>query len=357
MIRYKFSRKEDEIFWKTLRSRVNEYFTSNDISRDANSQMVVKTIMLFVMYLTPYFLLLFAGITTVWLLMALWTLLGLGKAFIGTSVMHDALHGSYSKNKTLNWLASISATLVGVDSKVWQIQHNVIHHTYTNVEDTDEDILPRFVFRFSENQPKMWFHRYQHLYAPIFYCVPLLEWITTKDFIKIFDYKSLEFIKKGKEFRIELASVILRKIIYYILFLALPIYMIQAPIMTTIIMIIISHAVTGIMLASIFQTAHVLPNTEMIKVESDQIEKSWAAHQLFTTSNYGMNNKILTWFVGGLNFQVEHHLFPDICHIHYPKIAKIVKETTGEFNLPYLYHTSFRAALLGHYQHLKAMGK
>ncbi|UXP34046.1 acyl-CoA desaturase [Reichenbachiella agarivorans] len=357
MIKYKFKSKEQDDFWSTLRTRVNAYFKDNQIEKDANRKMIVKTIALFALYLSPFFVLIFGGITNTTILMSLWVVMGLGKAFIGTAVMHDSIHGAYSKSKVYNSIMTFSAALVGVDKLIWKIQHNVIHHTYTNIEDTDEDILPRYFFRFSEHQPKKWFHRFQHLYAPIFYCVPLLEWITTKDFVKAFEYRKMGIIQPGVEFRKEFMGIVARKVMYYVIFLALPIYLIDIPAWSTVVMIIVSHAVTGIMLALIFQTAHVVPNANFIKAEGDSIETCWASHQLFTTSNYGMKNKILTWFVGGLNFQIEHHLFPDVCHVHYPNIAKIVQDTTAEFNLPYYSFPSFRSAVAGHFGMLRDLGR
>ncbi|MCV9387630.1 fatty acid desaturase family protein [Reichenbachiella ulvae] len=357
MIKYKFKRKEKDDFWDTLRSRVNEYFKDNELDKDANALMERKTIALFTLYLTPYFLLIFAGITNYWILMALWVVMGLGKAFIGTAVMHDSVHGAYYKNKNRNWLITWSATLIGVDKLIWKIQHNVIHHTYTNIEDTDEDILPRFFFRFSEHQPKKWFHRFQHIYAPVFYCVPMLEWLTTKDFAKAIEYRQRGFIKKGREFRIEFTKIIGRKLLYYIVFIIIPILMIDIPIGASIAMIIGSNAVAGIMLALIFQPAHVVPLTDFVKQEEEDMESCWASHQLYTTTNFGMYNPILTWLVGGLNFQIEHHLFPDVCHIHYPQLATIVQKTSKEYGLPYHSFPSFRAAVAGHFGHLKEMGR
>lgn len=357
MIRYKFQNKKDQDFWSTLRSRVNVHFQENEISRDANTQMIRKTILILGMYLVPYSLLLSLGITNYFVLSALWVFMGMGKAFIGTTVMHDALHGSYFKNRTLNAVMSFSATIIGVDKLIWQIQHNVLHHTYTNIEHTDEDILPRIVFRFSENQPRKWFHRYQHIYAPIFYCVPLLEWITTKDFVKAFEYRQMRLIKPGAQFAKEFAKIVARKVFYYIFFLAVPIILIQIPLWHTVLMIFFSHCITGIMLAMIFQTAHVVQPADFVLQESDTVEESWARHQLLTTCNYGMGNKLLSWFLGGLNFQIEHHLFPDVCHIHYPKISKIVQETTKEFGLPYYAFKSFRGAVASHFKLLKEMGK
>ena len=356
MKKYKFQKKKDQDFWTVLRSRVNSYFMENEIRRDANTKMIVKTLSVLSMYLIPYFVLIFSGVTNFYILMGLWIVMGMGKAFIGTTVMHDALHGSYFKKTSLNALMGFSAAIVGVDRLIWQIQHNVLHHTYTNIEDTDEDILPRFVFRFSEHQPRKWFHRFQHIYAPVFYCVPLLEWITTKDFIKAFEYRQMKLIKPGVIFWKELSGILARKIFYYIFFLAIPIILIPVPTWTTILMIFISHSITGIMLAMIFQTAHVVQPSHFFKFESENIEESWAVHQLLTTCNYGMGNKTLSWFLGGLNFQIEHHLFPDVCHVHYPGISKIVQNTTKEFGLPYYAFDTFSGAVASHFKQLKSMG-
>ena len=356
MIRYKFENKLDREFASVLRTRVNEYFNQNAIQRDANVHMVVKTLVILSIYLVPYFFLILSGITNPFILMSLWILMGIGKAFIGTSIMHDSLHGSYSKKKVFNTMAGLSATLIGVDRLIWQIQHNVLHHTYTNIEDADEDILPRIVFRYSVHQPHKWFHRFQHIYAPIFYCVPLLEWITTKDFIKPFDYLRMGLIKKGATFRREFAGIVLRKVFYWCAFIILPVILIGIPFWATLLMIFVSHCIAGNMLAMIFQTAHVVQPAEFMKEESDHVSRSWVAHQLQTTCNYGTDNKVLSWFLGGLNFQIEHHLFPDICHVHYPKLAGIVKETAEQFNLPYYEFDTFKDALVSHFTHLKEMG-
>ncbi|MEO9967716.1 MAG: acyl-CoA desaturase [Reichenbachiella sp.] len=357
MIRYKFSKKQDLEFTATLKSRVNAYFQENGLNRDANSKMVIKSICLFTWYLTPYFILIFGGITSIPVLLSLWVIMGLGKAFIGTAVMHDSLHGSYSKSKTVNFWMGLSAMLIGVDSLIWKIQHNVLHHTYTNIEDTDEDILPRIVFRFSRNQPKKWFHRFQHIYAPLFYCVPLLEWLTTKDFLKAFDYKKMKLIKPGAEFRKEFAAIVLRKMFYYVFLVAVPMWLIPIPAWMTMVMILVSSGVTGIMLAMIFQTAHVVPSAAFYKVEGEEVDHSWTAHQLLTTCNYGMNDKVLSWLVGGLNFQIEHHLFPDVCHVHYPQLAPIVQQTTSEFGIPYYAVDTFGDAVASHFHMLKELGR
>jgi linoleoyl-CoA desaturase len=357
MIKYKFLTKKDKEFSAALRQRVNEYFQENNLSRNANARMVIKSVAVFAWYLVPYLVILFAGITNLYVLMGLWIMMGLGKTFIGTTVMHDAIHGSYSHKRWINKAMSFSAAVIGVDRLIWHIQHNVIHHTYTNIEDTDEDILPRIVFRFSKHQPRYWFHRFQHIYAPLFYCVPLLEWITTKDFVKAFEYKGLKLIKSGAKFWATFGGIFFRKALYYALFLIPPLFLVGIPVWMTITMILVSHGVTGIMLAMIFQTAHVVPDAKFIKEETEKINQSWIAHQLYTTVNYGMKQPILTWLLGGLNFQIEHHLFPEVCHVHYKSIAPIVQETAKEFDLPYQYEETFGNAVASHFSMLKALGR
>lgn len=357
MKNYKFSNESGKEFSATLRQRVNAYFKENGLSKHANTQMVVKSVIALSLYLIPFAIMLIFAIGFIPLLFALWVVMGFGKMIIGTSVMHDALHGSYSGNRQINKLMSFSAAVVGIDGDIWKIQHNVLHHTYTNIEHADEDIQPRFVMRFTPNQPRRWFHRYQYIYAPFFYGISTLVWVIFKDYNKIFQYKRLGMINKGKPFRKHLTKMIFRKILYYICFIGLPILILPVPFWVTFLLFMSMHLVTGSLLSLIFQSAHIMPNAEFINQNEAQIQQSWIVHQLRTTTNFGMGNKFLSWCIGGLNFQVEHHLFPDICHVHYPKIAPIVQEVTREFALPYYAEKSFGAAINSHFSMLKMLGR
>jgi linoleoyl-CoA desaturase len=357
MIHYKFSNTLDADFAKAIRSRVNEYFQDNGIGKNADSVMVLKTIMALSMYLVPYFLFMIFGISNIPLLFGLWILMGLSKAFIGTSVMHDSVHGSYSKNKLVNNLMQFSTTMIGADARIWKIQHNVLHHTYTNIENADDDIQPRFLFRFSPNQPKKWFHRFQHLYISFFYGISTLWWVSLKDFIKLFQYRDKGLIKSGREFNIHFLNMFVRKAFYFTVFLVLPILVLSIPGWLTALMFVTMHFTSGIILSLVFQTAHVMPNVEFIEQEDETIEKNWLVHQLYTTTNYATKNKIVSWFTGCLNHQIEHHLFPNICHIHYPKIAGIVRETSKEFNLPYYEEKTLGSAINSHFRMLRDLGR
>ena len=355
MIKYKFSR-HNALFAQTLRERVYGYFADNQLERNGDHRMVWKSVVAYSLYLVPFSLVLFGGFTDLKVLFFLWLVMGLGKVFIGTSVMHDALHGSYSSKKWINTFFGASAWMVGANPKMWQIQHNVLHHTYTNIEHADEDISPRFVLRFTPHQERRWFHRFQHLYASFFYSLSIILWVTIKDFRKLVDYRNEGLVKKGKESKVLLTKIILHKVLYFTVFLVLPALMLPFSFGMVLLMYLTMEAATGLLLTLIFQSAHIMPEANFIEQEEEQIEEDWVIHQLMTTTNFGRTNKLLFWFTGGLNFQVEHHLFPHICHIHYPKIADIVRSTAREFGLPYHEIRSFRQALLKHFEMLQMLG-
>ena len=309
------------------------------------------------MFLVPFSIIILLGNELDLLFIyGLWFVMAFGKAFIGTSVMHDSLHGSYSNKKKINTAVGFCSYLIGVNPKMWQIQHNVIHHTYTNVHEVDEDLDAHYVLRFSPNQNRKWFHRYQHIYVWLFYCLPVILWSSIKDFKKLVLYKKKGFIKTGGEFNKYLAIIVIQKLVYYSVFIGVPMYILDWSFGTTFAMFIFMEGLTGLLLSFVFQTAHVMPENSFLNQKETMIKANWAEHQLMTTTNYGRKSKILCWFTGGLNFQIEHHLFPNICHIHYPSIAEIVRDTAKEYDLPYFEFRTFHQAIRAHYFQLKTLG-
>ncbi|MFP5471570.1 MAG: fatty acid desaturase family protein [Bacteroidia bacterium] len=346
-------------FYKILKSRVDEYFASKKISRNANAKMVIKTISMILIYILPY-LALMIGDFSGWLFFAMWLIMGIGMAGIGLSVMHDANHEAYSKNKRVNTVLGYLVNFLGGHATNWKIQHNVLHHTYTNIDGLDEDINPGKILRFSPNAPKLKVHKYQHYYAWFFYSLMTIVWTLTKDFNQLVRYNKQGLVKAqrttlGKE----LAIVIVSKLIYYALFIALPIILLSTPWWMVVVGMVIKHLTAGLILSAIFQPAHVMETSEYNQPEGDQnlVPHNWAVHQLFNTTNYAPNNKILSWYAGGLNYQIEHHLFPSICHIHYSELSPIVEKTAKEFNLPYNVEPTFRSALINHAKMLKELGR
>jgi linoleoyl-CoA desaturase len=272
--------------------------------------------------------------------------------------MHDANHGSYSKFKWVNSSLSYVINFIGGNVLNWRLQHNVLHHTYTNIHGSDEDIEGPPFLRFSPHKQRKNIHRFQHYYAWFFYGLLTISWATTKDFIQLKRFKDMDFSQIPKKYTKIVWGLIAGKSFYFLYLLALPMIFSPVSVWLTLLGFMSMHFIAGIILSSIFQSAHIMPESEFpAPTEEGKMENGFAVHQILNTSNFAPKNPILSWYVGGLNFQVEHHLFPDICHVHYNKLSKIVKETTAQFGLPYYSHPTFTGALFQHFKMLKQLGK
>jgi linoleoyl-CoA desaturase len=354
----KFARNNQD-FFVTVSKRVNDYFKENNISKHANSQMIVKTIFMFALYLIPYFLILTETVTGTWSLVGLCIIMGFGIAGIGLSIMHDANHGAYSSKKWVNNLIGYSLNVVGGNAFNWKIQHNVLHHTYTNVYDADEDISPRGVLRMSPYSNWSPMHRFQFIYAWFFYGLMTIVWVLFKDFARIVVYQREGLVKKQHASVVkEVLILIATKAAYVGYVIIIPMMVLSLSFWQVLVGVLIMHYVAGFILAIIFQPAHVIDGTEYPEPDKEgNLENNWAIHQLHTTTNFANKSKIFSWYVGGLNFQVEHHLFPSICHVHYKNIAPIVEQTAHEFGLPYKSKETFAEAIVAHTKLLKELGK
>ncbi|MBL4752755.1 MAG: acyl-CoA desaturase [Flavobacteriales bacterium] len=345
-------------FLSTLKARVDHYFEERNISRHANSWMVVKTIAMISMLLAPYFLILFLDLP-LWTMWVLTLIMGFGKAGIGLSIMHDANHGSYSSKTWLNNLIGKSINLVGGHVITWKIQHNILHHTYTNIYEHDEDIETIPLMRFSPDAELKWIHRYQHIFCVFFYGLMTLFWAIHKDYSQLIRYNKMGLLKGSRgSFNGQMIELTVTKILYYVYMLAIPMMLLDISFLQWLVGFMSMHFVAGVVLALIFQTAHVIEETAYpVPNEKHTIENEWAIHQMQTTANFAKENKILSWYCGGLNYQVEHHLFPKICHVHYRGLSEIVKQTAEEFSVPYHSHGTFMNALGSHFRQLKELGR
>ena len=345
-------------FSATLNKRVNEYFKNSRISRHANTEMVVKTICMFAAYFTPYLLVVTGVITGTWPMLLALLIMSLGLAGIGLSVMHDANHGAYAKKNWINTVIGYSLNLIGANAFNWKMQHNVLHHTFTNVHEEDEDISPRGALRMTPHSEWKKMHKYQFIYAWFLYGLMTIVWLFFKDFVRIVRYHKSGLAKKqNADITREWIILIVSKLVYIGYILVIPLLFSPLLWWQILLGIVIMHYIAGFLLAIIFQPAHVIEGTEFPLPDMDNsLENNWAVHQLLTTTNFGNSSRWFSWYVGGLNFQIEHHLFPNICHVHYRKIAGIVKETASEFGLPYKSTRTFLQALVKHGRLLKQLG-
>ncbi len=353
-----FQNNEDIEFSKVIHTGVDQYLKKTRTGKYANSEMIFKTMVMFATYLIPYFFIISGMVINVWVYYSLMIMMGFGGAGIGFTVMHDANHGAYSKRKWINNLMGLSLDLLGGNSTTWKIQHNLLHHISTNVDGFDEDISPGALLRFSPHSKKYKFHKFQHIYAWFLYSLVTLNRLFFKEFNEMLSYSKAGLVQRESSVARALSWMILTKSFYLFYILILPVVSTPFTWWQVVLGFLMMHLVTGFLMSIVFQVAHVVDvATFPLPNEQGMIEKSWWNHQLRTTCNFANNNKMISWVVGGLNFQIEHHLFPGICHVHYPNLSQIIKQAAIKSNLPYLYFPSFGEALVAHGRMLKSLAQ
>jgi len=354
----RFISKDKSQFYQTLSARVDAYFQKSGISKHASTSVVLKTIILLTTYLLPFFLISFLQPPFGWALL-MWIVMGVAMAGVGMSIMHDANHGAFSSSPRVNnIMGEWSLMLLGGSAFNWKLQHNNLHHTFTNIVHYDEDIDDKAILRLSPHTEVKNMHRFQWAYALMVYSIVSLYWVTAKDFMQFARYTRNGVNKNNaRQNRVQFAKIIGIKILYFSLFIGLPVGF-GIPFWQVLTGFLVMHLIGGVILTVVFQLAHTVEETIFPRPnEQGNIENEWAIHQMQTTVNFSRHNRLLSWYVGGLNFQVEHHLFPKICHTHYPHIADIVQSTAREFNVPYLEHKSFGHALRSHFATLRRFGR
>jgi linoleoyl-CoA desaturase len=344
---------KNKIFFNALKAEVDAYFERNGIKKTGNWKLYLKTIILIPSAIGIYCLLMLAQMPVL-LSVFLWFLFGLNMAAIGFNIMHDACHGSFSTKGWVNEIFGWTNNFLGGNAFLWKLKHNIIHHTYTNIDGVDDDINNMPFLRQCSTQPLKPMHRFQSAYMFVLYGFTSL-FMFFMDYIKYFSKKVYTTALKPMDFK-EHFMFWVGKLFFIAFYIVLPIMLIGWK--WWLAGFIISQFTLGLTLAIVFQLAHVVEHAEFdaAGVDPVKIENEWAIHQVKTTANFAFSNKLVTWFVGGLNYQIEHHLFPRISHIHYPEISKIVKATCEKFDLNYIYFPTTRSAIASHVRFMHNMG-
>ncbi|HSH66325.1 MAG TPA: acyl-CoA desaturase [Bacteroidia bacterium] len=357
MRRVKFINKNKAQFAATLKKNVNDYFADNSISPKGNWKMIFKAIIMILLYMGPFLSVLLLPMNN-WLIFPLSVIMGVGMAGLGMSVMHDAAHGSFSDVNWLNRFFSKSMYSIGGNSFNWKIQHNILHHTFTNIEGMDEDIDPKGILRLNEQTPLKKVHQYQYIYAFFLYCLMTLS-RTVNEFRQLNKYNKSGITKQqGSTPEKEMIRLILSKSLYLLIILGLPLIFSIYSWWLILLGFLIMHFVGGIFMSTVFQMAHLVEEaSQPVPDEQGCIDNEWAVHELETTANFARKSRLFGWMIGGLNYQIEHHLFPNISHIHYKAISPIVKQTASEFGLRYNENRTFLSAIGSHIRMLKRLGR
>lgn len=354
MPRYSFN-TNDSFFFKILRKKVDSYFADQKLLQSGGGKVYFKGLLMIGSAALLYTVLVFFTPVAPVVAISLCILLGLNLAVIGFNVMHEGGHGSFSQHRWVNRVSAYFLNVLGGNAHYWSIKHNINHHTYTNVEGMDSDIDVRPFMRLHEGQPWQWYHRFQHIYWVILYGISYLVWIFYDDFQKYLTGKATpDAERKWLSFK-EHVVFWFTKLTYMGVYMAIPILLVGWQ--SWLIGFMIITFTCGLAISIVFQLAHVVEGTDFHNLQEGNSSQEWAVHQISTTSNFGTSNKLLFWLMGGLNFQVEHHLFPRISHIHYPAISKLVKETCDEYHIAYHEYSSMFRAIVSHLVHLRRLGR
>jgi linoleoyl-CoA desaturase len=354
MNKYTFE-KSSHPFFKDLKSRVDRYFTENKLHPAGNGKLLQKGIIQIFCSIAIYVILVFFT-PPVAIALVLCVVQGINLAVIGFNVMHEGGHETFSRHAWVNHASAFSLNVLGGNAFYWKIKHNINHHTYTNIEGMDSDIDVKPFMRLHQDQPWRWYHRFQHIYWIFLYAISYLAWIFYEDFLK---YVSGKISSNGERKALPVKEHVIfwvTKITYVMMYVAIPIYVVGF--IPWLIGFLIITSICGLTTSIVFQLAHVVEGTQFHSGEAANTHKhEWAIHQMVSTSNFATRSRVLHWFLGGLNFQVEHHLFPRISHIHYPAINRYVKEVCREYNIVYNESASMLKAITSHLVYLRKLGQ
>lgn len=343
-----------DAFYRELRCRVDRYFADTGQRTRDCPQMYVKTVVILGWLAASYVGLVFFT-ETWWSALPLAISLGLSMAAVGFNIQHDGGHQAYSNRPWINRLMAWTLDLLGGSSYFWARKHNTIHHRYANITGHDDDIDLGILGRLSPHQERLKFHRFQHLYLWVSYgCLPI-KWQMYDDFRDLATGRVA-----GNRFKRprgwDLAVFFIGKALFFSLAVAIP--MLRHPLWAVLLFGITASFIQGVTLSVVFQLAHCVEEAAfpLPRQDTGRMETAWATHQVEATVDFARGNRLLSWFIGGLNFQIEHHLFPRICHLHYPAIAPLVQEACREFGLKYVAHETLLAGVVSHYRWLRRMG-
>jgi linoleoyl-CoA desaturase len=355
MLKYTFDTGNGS-FFKDLKIRVDQYFADQNLEPSGNRKLYFKGAMQVVTSIILYTALVFFTPHPI-IAIVLCVLLGMNLAVIGFNVMHEGGHQSFSRHSWVNKISGYSLNILGGNIYYWKIKHNINHHTFTNIEGMDSDIDVKPFMRLHEGQPRHFYHRFQHIYWVFLYGISYIVWIFYDDFQKYFTGKISVNDPKKKLASKEHFIFWFTKLMYIGVYMVVPIIVVGW--LNWLVGFLIITFVCGLSISIVFQLAHVVEVTQFHSAheQNDKSKVEWAVHQLATTANFATSSKSLYWLLGGLNFQIEHHLFPRVSHIHYPQISKLVKQACHEYSIVYHENATMFKAIVSHLMHLKRLGQ
>lgn len=339
-----------------LRARVHELLADRALIQRAKIQLYSKGLVALALLAVGWCTIMFMPPSLVFAIPAL-VLIGLGLTIVALSVQHDANHGAYFSSRRLNHLVGWTFDcLVGISSYTWRVKHNNAHHTYTNVFGYDDDVGQTPIAAFCPDEPAKPWHRYQHVYIWPLYCLMGLRWQVAGDIAAFFRGRvGQSRVRPPRGW--DLVGVVSGKMIFLGWALVAP--MLIYPWWIVLIGYLLVAMALSFAMATTFQLAHCMTEASFTSASelTDDNRRCWAKHEIESTVNFCPRNPVLTWLLGGLNFQIEHHLFPRVPHTLYPRIASVIQKTCTEYGVRYNVHPNLLSALKSHCNHLYQMGQ
>jgi linoleoyl-CoA desaturase len=341
-------------FRQDVEARVAAYFDATGLQRRGCARMLFKAATLLFWLASSYLALVFLA-RTWWQALPLATSVALAMAGIGFCVMHDGNHGAYSRHRWLNKAAALSLNLLGGCSYFWHFKHNIAHHSFPNITGADDDFNVGVAGRLSPQDPHRSFHRFQHIYIWGLYALLALEWQTTGDFRTMLR-PGVADTAYARPRGWEQVYFWVGKGIFYTLAFLVPLQRHGFGAVAGV--YVFTGAVLGLTLATVFQLAHCVQEASFPEpaLGTRRMDGDWFTHQAETAVDFARDNRVLTWYLGGLNFQIEHHLFPKICHLHYPALSPIVEDVCRAHGVRHSSHPRMRDAIRSHVRFLRRLG-
>lgn len=334
----------DGTFYRKIKEKVEKAIPRN--KRRDDQRMTIKGLCLLVSYFFALGLYIYF---CNW-----WTAIvyGFFCSQIGVNIMHDGNHGAFTSSKTLTWIAGHTLELVGSSSVVYRRSHNYGHHSCVNHYELDRAFDTTYpLIRLHANQDRMWYHKYQHYYGWIIYTL-----VNFGDLFGTFD----EFFwmsnfpnRRGSTSISSFIFQVFVKLCWLFYAILIPTYIHGY---VNIFPVWLLYMLTfGVGYALFFAVNHWTLDAGF--VDNQNISNTnWGVLQVENSINFALDSTFWTWLTGGLNYQIEHHLFPAMVHTRLPEISSIVQEVCKEYGVTYFAYPSFWTALKGHYDLLKALG-
>ncbi len=348
-------------FHRDLNARVDEYFSKTASgekttrSRKGGPAMWAKTAIILAWLTASYVALVFVVDTTAAAIAAAVSL-GLAMAGVGFNIQHDGNLGAYSERPWVNHMMALTLDLLGGTAYYWHYKHNIAHHTHPNVDGHDDDIQIGPVARMSPHQRWYPLHRFQHFYVWILYGFLAIEWQLTGEFRNFFSKDRYGQTKVPRPNGRESVIFWVGKVVFFTLAFGIPLW--RHSVGAVIGLYLVAAGTLGLVLAVVFQVAHCSQEADFrqVTVADPTVPRGWAEHQVETTVDFAQGSRFLCWYLGGLNFQIEHHLYPKVSHVHYPHLAPIVRQTCAEHGVRYRSHEGFMPAIASHWRLLRTLG-